>query len=53
MGKAGKFVLAGPFDAPDDDASACSGLFVRDVKSDDEARAPRERAGDPSRPPRA
>jgi uncharacterized protein len=39
MGKAGKLVLAGPFDAPADDRTAYAGLFVLDVKSDDEARA--------------
>ena len=39
MGKAGKLVLAGPFDAPADDHTAYAGLFVLDVKSDDEARA--------------
>jgi uncharacterized protein YciI len=39
MGKAGKLVLAGPFDAPADDKAAYAGLFVLDVKSDDEARA--------------
>jgi uncharacterized protein len=39
MGKAGKLVLAGPFDAPVDDRTAYAGLFVLDVKSDDEARA--------------
>lgn len=39
MGKAGKLVLAGPFDAPAEDRTAYAGLFVLDVKSDDEARA--------------
>jgi uncharacterized protein YciI len=39
MGKAGKLVLAGPFDAPAGDKTAYAGLFVLDVKSDDEARA--------------
>jgi len=39
MGKAGKLVLAGPFDAPAGDKDAYAGLFVLDVKSDDEARA--------------
>ena len=39
MGKAGKLVLAGPFDAPAEDKTAYAGLFVLDVKSDDEARA--------------
>jgi len=39
MGKAGKLILAGPFDAPADDRTAYAGLFVLDVKSDDEARA--------------
>ena len=39
MGKAGKLVLAGPFDAPAADKTAYAGLFVLDVKSDDEARA--------------
>jgi len=39
MGKAGKLVLAGPFDAPASDKAAYAGLFVLDVKSDDEARA--------------
>ncbi len=39
MGKAGKLVLAGPFDAPAGDSAAYAGLFVLDVKSDDEARA--------------
>jgi uncharacterized protein YciI len=39
MGKAGKLVLAGPFDAPADDRAAYAGLFVLDVASEDEARA--------------
>jgi uncharacterized protein len=39
MGKAGKLVLAGPFDAPAGDRTAYAGLFVLDVPSDDEARA--------------
>ncbi|HEY6180584.1 MAG TPA: YciI family protein [Kofleriaceae bacterium] len=39
MGKAGKLVLAGPFDAPADDRSAYAGLFVLDVASEAEARA--------------
>lgn len=39
MAKAGKLVIAGPFDAPADDRTAYAGLFVMDVKSDDEARA--------------
>ncbi|HEX7798370.1 MAG TPA: YciI family protein [Vicinamibacterales bacterium] len=39
MGKAGKLVLAGPFDAPAEDRSAYAGLFVLDVKTEDEARA--------------
>ena len=39
MGKAGKLVLAGPLDAPADDKAAYAGLFVLDVKSEDEARA--------------
>ena len=39
MGKAGKLVLAGPFDAAVDDRTAYAGLFVLDVKSDDDARA--------------
>ena len=39
MGKAGKLVLAGPFDAPAGDKTAYAGLFVLDVKSDEEARA--------------
>lgn len=38
MGKAGKLVLAGPLDAPADDKTAYAGLFVLDVKSEDEAR---------------
>jgi uncharacterized protein YciI len=46
MGKAGKLVLAGPFDAPADDATAYAGLFLLDVASDDEARA--LLAGDPA-----
>lgn len=39
MGKAGKLVLAGPFDAAADDRAAYAGLFVLDVASDAEARA--------------
>ena len=39
MGKSGKLVLAGPFDAPDDDRTAYAGIFVLDVKTEDEARA--------------
>jgi len=39
MGKAGKLVLAGPFDAPAEDRSAYAGLFVLDVKTEQEARA--------------
>lgn len=39
MAKAKKLVLAGPFDAPDDDRSAYAGLFVLDVASEAEARA--------------
>lgn len=39
MGKAGKLVLAGPFDAPADDRTAYAGLFVLDVASEAEARA--------------
>ena len=39
MTKAGKLVLAGPFDAAADDRAAYAGLFVMDVKSEDEARA--------------
>src|SRR5215831_2264044 len=46
MGKAGKLVLAGPFDAPADDKSAYAGLFVLDVASEAEARA--LLAGDPA-----
>jgi uncharacterized protein YciI len=38
MGKAGKLVLAGPFDAPADDKAAYAGLFVLDVASEAEAR---------------
>jgi uncharacterized protein YciI len=38
MGKAGKLVLAGPFDAPADDRAAYAGLFVLDVGSEAEAR---------------
>jgi len=32
-------VLAGPFDAPAENTTDYAGLFVLDVKSDDEARA--------------
>ena len=39
MGKSGKLVLAGPFDAPADDTAAYAGLFVLDVASEAEARA--------------
>jgi len=46
MGKAGKLVLAGPFDAPADDRAAYAGLFVLDVASAAEARA--LLAGDPA-----
>lgn len=46
MGKAGKLVLAGPFDAPADDKAAYAGLFVLDVASEAEARA--LLAGDPA-----
>ena len=46
MGKAGKLVLAGPFDAPPDDKDAYAGLFMLDVASEAEARA--LLAGDPA-----
>jgi uncharacterized protein YciI len=46
MGKAGKLVLAGPFDAPADDKAAYAGLFVLDVASEAEAHA--LLAGDPA-----
>ena len=39
MGKSGKLVLAGPFDAPAEDKAAYAGLFVLDVASEAEARA--------------
>lgn len=39
MGRAGKLVLAGPFDAPAEDRNAYAGLFVLDAKTEDEARA--------------
>ncbi len=39
MARAKKLVLAGPFDAPADDRGAYAGLFIMDVKSEDEARA--------------
>jgi len=39
MGKAGKLVLAGPFDAPASDRDGYAGLFVLDVASEAEARA--------------
>jgi uncharacterized protein len=39
MAKAGKLVLAGPFDAPADDPTAYAGLFLFDASSEDEVRA--------------
>lgn len=39
MHDAGKLVLAGPLEMPGNDADPLSGIFVLDVKSDDEAKA--------------